>query len=52
MKYFWLCDKCIQKKFDFIWKKSQFNIADYHTKHFPAVYHGQICKKYVLDFPQ
>ena len=52
MKYYWLHDKHIQKKFDFIRKKSQLNLADYRTKHSPAVYHCQIRKKYVLDFPQ
>ena len=51
MTHYWLRDKYILKKFDFIWKKSQLNFIDYHTKHFPAVYHRQICKKYVLDFP-
>ena len=52
MKYYWLRDKHIQRNFDFIWKKSQLNLADYHTKLFPTVYHSQIRKKYVLDFPQ
>ena len=41
-----------QRTFDFIWKKSQLDLADYHTKHLPAVYHRQIRKKYVLDLPQ
>ena len=52
MKYYWLRDKHIQRNFDYIWKKSQLNLADYHTKHFPAVYHRRIRKKIVLDFPQ
>ena len=50
MKYYLLRDKHIQRKFDFIWKKSQLIRADYHTKHFPAVYHRQFRKKCVLDF--
>ena len=34
MKYYWLQDKHIQSNFDFIWEKSQLNLADYHPKHF------------------
>ena len=51
MKYHWLHDKHIQKQFNFIWKKSDLNLAYYHTKHFPATYHRQIRHTYVLDFP-
>ena len=52
MKYYWLYDKHIQRNFDFIWKKFQLNLANYHTEHFTAAYHRQIRKKYLLDFPQ
>ena len=52
MKYYWLRDKHVQRKFDFIWKKSLLNLSDYHDKHFLAKYHRQICKKYVFNFPQ
>ena len=32
-------------------EKSQLSLADYHTKHFPSVYHRTICEKYVSEFP-
>ena len=50
-KYYLLREKHIQKQLNFIWKKSELNLADYHTKHFPATYHHQICHNYLLDFP-
>ena len=51
MRFYWLQDKKIQKKFDMFWDKSKNNKADYHTKHHVKKHHHEIRKEYVWDRP-
>ena len=50
MHYYWLREQNIKKRFHFLWKQSSDNLADCHTKHFPATYHKKVCMKYVTDY--
>ena len=53
MRYYWLRDKQAKNEINVYWKKNNDdndpNRADYHTKHFYAVYHRGIRQDYVLD---
>ena len=33
MRFYWLCDQCLQKQFHVHWKQGQQNIEDYPSKH-------------------
>ena len=49
MRYYCLRDQIDQNNLDFIWNRSENNLADYWTKHFTALYHKLIRARYVLD---
>ena len=42
MNYYWVRDRIAQKQFNLIWKKGSENLADYFTKHHPAVHHKRM----------
>ena len=50
MRYYWLREQNTKKRFIVLWKQSSNNLADYHTKHFPAKYHKKVHMKYVRDY--
>ena len=52
MRYHWLRDKELQKFLKIFWHQGCENDADYFTKHFPAKYHRNIRKRYVLNMVQ
>ena len=47
MRYHWLRDCQTQNQFQFYWKPSKDNNADYFTKHHAATHHRQIRNQYV-----
>ena len=54
MWFYWLWDPQTLKQFQFFWRAGKLNLADYWTKHHPAMHHKGIrnrflTKKRVLD---
>ena len=49
MRYHWLRDRQTQNQFQFYWKTSKDNYADYFTKHHATTHHRQIRHQYVHD---
>ncbi len=42
MKYFWTCEKDVQKVFLFKWHPGMENLADYQSKHHPGGHHTAV----------
>eukprot|EP00804_Cyclotella_cryptica_P012564 CCRYP_014709-RF/>CCRYP_014709-RF protein AED:0.41 eAED:0.41 QI:0/-1/0/1/-1/0/1/0/228 len=51
MRFHWLCSRCAQHLFTFLWAKGQSNRADYPSKHHPPHYHRDIRSRYVQEPP-
>ena len=53
MRFYWLKDRDAKNQIHIYWKKGKNdndpNRADYHTKHFPTIYHRGIRPTYVFD---
>jgi len=45
--YYWLQDQQTEQHFKFTWKQSQYNKADYFTKHHPPSHHQEVRSHYV-----
>jgi hypothetical protein len=50
MRYYWLKDRETQNFFQFHWKPSKNNLADYWTKHHAAIHHTNI-RSQILSRP-
>ena len=49
MRYHWLRDRQTQNQFQFYWKPSNQNYADYFSKHHAITHHRQLRPQYVHD---
>ena len=50
MRYYSIREQTIKQCFQFVWKKSFENLADYFTKHFSEKHRKNIHSTYVTDF--
>ena len=49
MRFYWLCDQCLQKYFHVHWKQGQHNIEDYPSKHHYTQHNTSVRPTYALN---
>jgi hypothetical protein len=49
IRYFWVCDKVAQDKYDIRWHPGQENLADYQSKHHVGAHHQAVCPWYLHE---
>eukprot|EP00957_Ditylum_brightwellii_P188949 14383730-Ditylum_brightwellii.AAC.2 len=47
MRFYWVCNQCIQNHLMVYWSPSKNNLGDYYTKYHPAVHHMYIRNVYL-----
>ena len=47
MRFWWLRDREVQKKFRFFWRPGSKNLGDYFTKHHPGPHHVDMQKEFL-----
>ena len=48
VRYHWLSEQQSLNTFFIYWQEGLKNLADYHTKHHPPLYHQKVREKYIL----
>ena len=51
MRFYWIRDRIAQNQFYVYWAPGKHNLADYFTKHHPAIHH-QAVRRYYLHTPE
>ena len=49
MRFYWLRDRQTLKQFQFFWCAGKLNLADYWTKHHPAMHHKGIRNRFLTE---
>ena len=49
MQFYWLCDRETKEQFRFFWRAGKLNLADYWTKHYPAMHHENARDKFLTQ---
>ena len=49
MRFYWLRDRQTLEQFRFFWRAGKLNLADYWTKHHPALHHKGIRNRFLTE---
>jgi hypothetical protein len=49
MRFYWLRDRQTLEQFRFFWRAGKLNLADYWTKHHPAMHHKQVRPEFLTE---
>ena len=49
MRFYWLRDRETREQFRFFWRAGKLNLADYWTKHHPAMHHKNMRNKFLTQ---
>ena len=49
MRFYWLRDRETREQFRFFWRAGKLNLADYWTKHHPALHHKNMRNKFLTQ---
>ena len=49
MRFYWLRDRETQEQFRFFWRAGKLNLADYWTKHHPAMHHKNMRNEFLTE---
>ena len=49
MRFYWLRDRQTLEQFRFFWRAGKLNLADYWTKHHPALHHKQVRPEFLTE---
>ena len=49
MRFYWLRDRETQAQFRFFWRAGKLNLADYWTKHHPAMHHKNVRNEFLTQ---